>query len=223
MYEKLTHCILFNGLNKAQIETIFASIEVSEKQYIKDELIVTYDEECRNLLIVMEGSVKGEMVDFSGKTIKIEDIESVRILAPAFMFGQNNRYPVSIVANTGVRILSISRDNFLSLLMSEKRILTNYLNSISNRAQFLSNKIRFLSFQTIKGKIAHYLLQVRQKLQTDRFMLPKSHNELSELFGVARPSLSRAMSELAKEGYIRTDGKQIEIVDKDALSSLLKD
>ncbi len=223
MYEKLTHCILFNGLNKAQIETIFASIEVSEKQYIKDELIVTYDEECRNLLIVMEGSVKGEMVDFSGKTIKIEDIESVRMLAPAFMFGQNNRYPVSIVANTGVRILSISRDNFLSLLMSEKRILTNYLNSISNRAQFLSNKIRFLSFQTIKGKIAHYLLQVRQKLQTDRFMLPKSHNELSELFGVARPSLSRAMSELAKEGYIRTDGKQIEIVDKDALSSLLKD
>ncbi|QQS51164.1 MAG: Crp/Fnr family transcriptional regulator [Bacteroidota bacterium] len=223
MYEELTHCILFNGLTETQIESKFSGIEVSEKQYTKDELIATYDEECRNLLIVMEGSVKGEMVDFSGKTIKIEDIESVRMLAPAFMFGQNNRYPVSIVANNEVRILSISRDNFLSLLMSEKRILTNYLNSISNRAQFLSNKIRFLSFQTIKGKIAHYLLQVRQKTQSDRFVLPKSHNELSELFGVARPSLSRAMSELAKDGYIHTDGKMIEIADKVGLSSLLKD
>lgn len=223
MYEKLTQCILFNGLHQTQVESIFSTIEVSEKRYQKDDLIVRYDQECRNLLIVMEGSVKGEMVDFSGKTIKIEDIESVRMLAPAFMFGQNNRYPVSIVANDEVLILSISRDNFLSLLMTEKRILTNYLNSISNRAQFLSNKIRFLSFQTIKGKIAHYLLQVRQKMQSDRFVLPKSHNELSELFGVARPSLSRAMSELAKDGYINTDGKMIEIADKVGLSSLLKD
>ena len=223
MFEKLQKCIIFKGLSKEQLYELFSTINFKEKEYKKDDIIANSDDECRNLLIVLEGSVKGEMVDFSGKTIKIEDIESPRALAPAFLFGKNNRYPVTIVANNKVTILSISKDTYIEILMSNRRILTNYLNSISNRAQFLSTKIRFLSFQTIKGKIAHFLLQIRQKMNSDTFILPKSQNEMSELFGVARPSLGRAMRELDRDGLIKAEGKNIEIVDKDGLSGLLKD
>ena len=223
MFNKLRECILFKGLTEEQLVEIFSSISYKEREYQKDDIVANSDDECRNLMIVLEGSVKGEMVDFSGKTIKIEDIESPRALAPAFLFGKNNRYPVTIVANNNATILSISKDTFIELLMSNKRILTNYLNSISNRAQFLSTKIRFLSFQTIKGKIAHFLLQMRQKAQNDRFVLVKSQNELSELFGVARPSLGRAIRELDRDGLIKAQGKQVEILDKDGLSGLLKD
>ena len=223
MYNKLKECILFRGLTEEQIIDIFLAINYKEKSYKKDDIIANSEDECRNLLIVIDGSVKGEMVDFSGKTIKIEDIESPRALAPAFLFGKNNRYPVTIVANNNAVILSISKEGFVEMLMSNKRILTNYLNSISNRAQFLSNKIRFLSFQTIKGKIAHYLLQLRQKLKTDEFTIPKSQSELSELFGVARPSLGRAMRELDRDGLVKAEGKQIKIIDKEGLSGLLRD
>lgn len=223
MYTRLKECILFRGLNEEELIEIFSSISYKEKTYSRDEVVANSDEECRKLMIVLDGSVKGEMVDFSGKTIKIEDIESPRVLAPAFLFGKNNRYPVSIVANNNVTILSISKATFIELLMSNKKILTNYLNSISNRAQFLSAKIRFLSFQTIKGKIAHYLLQVRKKLKTDSFQIPKSQNELSELFGVTRPSLGRAIRDLHNSGLIKAEGKHIELIDKEGLSGLLRE
>lgn len=223
MYNKLKDCILFRGLTEDQIITIFSKITYKEKTYKKDDIVANSDDECRNLLIVIDGSVKGEMVDFSGKTIKIEDIESPRALAPAFLFGKNNRYPVSIVANNNAKVLSISKEVFIEMLMANKQILTNYLNSIANRAQFLSNKIRFLSFNTIKGKIAHFLLEIRQKLKSDSFTIPKSQAELSELFGVARPSLGRAIRELDRDGIIKADGKQIHIIDKDGLSGLLRD
>lgn len=223
MYHKLKECILFRGLSEEQLIELFSTISYKEKEYKKDEIVANSDDECRNLLIVLEGSVKGEMVDFSGKTIKIEDIESPRALAPAFLFGKNNRYPVTIVANNRVTILSISKETFIEMLMSNKRILTNYLNSISNRAQFLSTKIRFLSFQTIKGKIAHFLLQIRQKMNSDSFVLPKSQSEMSELFGVARPSLGRAIRELDRDGLIKAEGKNIEIKDREGLSGLLRD
>jgi DNA-binding Lrp family transcriptional regulator len=71
--------------------------------------------------------------------------------------------------------------------------------------------------------MAHYLLQLRQKIKADKFTMPRSQNDLSELFGVARPSLSRAIRELDKDGLIKAEGKQIEIVDKDGLSGLLRD
>lgn len=223
MFEKLKNCILFRGLTEEQLMELFSNINYKEKQYTKDDIVAHSDDECRSLLIVLNGSVKGEMVDFSGKTIKIEDIESPRALAPAFLFGQNNRYPVTIVANNAATIVSISKDSFITMLMSNKLILTNYLNSISNRAQFLSTKIRFLSFQTIKGKIAHFLLQIRKKTKSDSFVLPKSQSEMSELFGVARPSLGRAIRELDRDGLIKAEGKQVKIIDKEGLSGFLRD
>lgn len=222
MFKNLDKCLLFNGLTNEQISSLFYEIDFKEKSFDKNETIAYSDDEVRNLFIVVEGSVRGEMVDFSGKTIKIEDIDPPRMLAPAFLYGKNNRYPVDIVANKKSTILSISKPAFIKLLQLNEKILTNYLNSISNRAQFLSNKIRFLSFQTIKGKIAHFILQQSQRNNTLKFTMPKSQNELSEMFGVARPSLGRAIREMDAEGIIKADGKEFEILDKQRLTGLLK-
>ena len=119
-------------------------------------------------------------------------------------------------------ILTLSKASFLILLQTNQKVLTNYLNSISDRAQFLSNKIKFLSFQTIKGKIAHYLLQLMHKTGKTEFILPKSHQELAEMFGVTRPSLSRAFRELNTEKILFSVGKKIKILDKNRILSYLK-
>jgi CRP-like cAMP-binding protein len=153
MYTRLKECILFKGLIEEELVEIFSSINYKEKTYSKDEVVANSDEECRKLMIILDGSVKGEMVDFSGRTIKIEDIESPRVLAPAFLFGKNNRYPVSIVANNNVTILSISKATFIELLMSNKKILTNYLNSISNRHSFCLQKSGFYPFRPSREKL----------------------------------------------------------------------
>ncbi len=223
MYTNIENSLLFKGLTQEEIERLLLSVSYKEKHFSKNEIIAFSDDEVRELLILVEGSVKGEMVDFSGKTIKIEDIDSPRMLAPAFLYGNNNRFPVNIVANCDCSILSFSKPSFIQLLQLNEKILTNYLNSVSNRAQFLSTKIRFLSFQTIKGKIAHFLLQLSKRNNSELLVMPKSQNELSEMFGVARPSLGRAMRELDAEGIIKAEGKHIKILDKERLSGLLKD
>jgi DNA-binding GntR family transcriptional regulator len=41
--------------------------------------------------------------------------------------------------------------------------------------------------------------------------------ELSKLFGVARPSLSRAFSELENEGIICKNGNRVNIIDKKSM------
>jgi CRP-like cAMP-binding protein len=119
-------------------------------------------------------------------------------------------------------MLLIPKSSFVHLMQMNESILENFLSLISNRAQFLSNKIRFLSFQTIKGKVAHYLLQAIENKDTDMVLLDKSQIELAEYFGVARPSLGRAIREMDHDAYIEAKGKQIRILDKQKLSELLK-
>ncbi len=223
MIDKILQCTLFQGLSQDQILELIATINYKIKNYSKGDLVVASSVECRFLLIVISGSVKGEMVDFSGKTIKIEDIESPGVLAPAFLFGANNRYPVDIVANNDAEIFSVSKENFISIMMANETVLANYLNSISDRAQFLSSKLRFLSFQSLKGKIAHFLLELKKNSNCSSVVLPQSQAQLAELFGVARPSLARTIRELDSENIISAQGKRIQILDEEKLCKYLSD
>jgi len=222
MIEMLLECSLFKGMSAREISEALAAASARIRTYPGDTLIAQAGEEVYHLQIVMEGSVEGEMVDYTGKVIKIEDIHPPRPLAPAFLFGSQNRYPVNITAAGEVRLLSIPRENFLELLQNSKAVLVNFVNIVSNRGQFLSSKIKFLSFTTIKGKLAQYLLDLSRKSGTLQIKLSSSQSQLSELFGVARPSIGRAMSELNREGIIRTEGREVTIIDPEKLMTLLK-
>jgi CRP-like cAMP-binding protein len=112
------------------------------------------------------------------------------------------------------------RNEFSRLLQSEVQLLDNYLNSISSRAQFLSDKIRFLSFQSLRAKLAFYILQhARGK---DSIKLPFTHQNMAEMFGVARPSLSREIRNMNDEGLIKSDREFLTILDVDAMRKLIQ-
>lgn len=220
--ELLGGCTLFQSLSFDEIASILSGNLGRIKRYSSGTLIAQAGDELGFLHILLQGTVVGEMVDYTGKVIKIEDIHPIRPLAPAFLFGKDNRYPVNISSGEEAVLLSIPRDRFLIILQQSEKVLVNFINIISSRGQFLSSKIKFLSFNTIKGKLAQYLLDLSAQHGSRSFTLPHSQSQLSELFGVARPSIGRAIGELNRDGVFRTEGKQVEILDHHRLTSYLK-
>jgi len=219
-YQLLTQCPIFRGITENEAEYLLKKIHFQIKSFSKDEVVVVAGDPVLNLNIIISGSVRGEMIDYSGKTIKIEDIEAPKPLATAFLFGQENKFPVTVTANNDAKILTIPVSEFLKLLQMNTLILKNYLNSISSRAQFLSQKLHFLSFKTIKGKVAHFLLQqAGEKFHSVE--LKNTQQQLADLFGVTRPSLARVFGEMQKEGLIRIANKTVSLLDKKALNELI--
>ena len=221
-YTLLSGAPLFKGLSTTDIEAIISAVPYRVRKFSAGTLISQSGEPVNSLMIVISGTVKGEMVDDTGRVIKIEDIPAPGTLATAFIFGNRNRFPVNVVAISDSEIMSIEKPDFLKLLMRNDLVLVNFLNLISNRSQFLSEKIKFLNFKTIKGKLAHFILQ---KAENERksIVLDMNQNDLAEFFGVARPSVSRALGELEAEGFIEASGKNIIILDRKGLSGLTAD
>lgn len=219
-YQLLTNCPIFKGITIKEAEHLLQKIHFQIKSYAKEEIVAVAGEPVRNLQIIMSGSVRGEMIDFSGKTIKIEDIEAPKPLATAFLFGKENNYPVTVTVNKDAKILVMPVEEFLKLLQLNSQILRNYLNSISSRAQFLSQKLHFLSFKTIKGKVSHYFLkQAGEKFHS--IELKNTQQQLADLFGVTRPSLARVFGEMQKEGLIKISNKTVTLLNKQALNDLI--
>jgi len=218
--ELLCQSPIFRDISPDDLQELFRQIRYRIKTYQKNDLITVGGEICDRLLIIQQGSVKAEMTDYSGKTIKIEDLTAPWPLATAFLFGKENRFPVTVSATSEVEMVSIPKPEFVKLLQLNALILNNYLNTISTRAQFLSQKLKFLSFKTIKQKIAHYLLEkAGDRLQT--IEIHQSQGQLAEMFGVTRPSLARALGEMSRDGLVDIDRRCIKILDKTRIYQLL--
>lgn len=220
MTEILLACPLFNNIDRASIDQLFQGTSYQIKSFGKDQMFVQMEEPCDHLLIILEGSVRGEMMDFSGKTIKIEDIGAPNSVASAFIFGDKRIFPVNIVANTTASVLFIPRRSLIKMFQESSAFLENFLNMVSTRAQFLSMKIKFLSFKTIKGKIAHFILSHGGK-EHDVIRLKRSQEAIASLFGVTRPALARALGEMAADGLIEVHRKEIKILDRPKLNNLI--
>lgn len=218
-YSLLSESPLFKGLSTLETETMLSKVSFKVKRFKSGSLIFNSGEPITSFIVVTDGVVKGEMTDFAGRVIKIEDIEAPGALAVAFIFGNKNRFPVNVVAVSDCELLMIERGNFLKLLRINDIILGRFLDMISNRSQFLSEKIKFLNFKTIKGKLAHYILQNIGK-DGISVTLGMTQVELADYFGVARPSVARALGDLEDDGYIEARGKNIRIINRKGLADL---
>jgi len=216
----LSDCTLFKGLRVDEIESLLNDLTFQVKTFSPGSVIVFMNDPCTRLLIVSEGTVVAEMVNLDGRSIRIEELSAPCTLAEAFVFGRQNAFPVTVIAQTECSVISIPRDELMKLFSLNQSVLLNFLDAISNRTQFLTHKIRFLSFKTIKGKIASYVLDIAgDTLKT--VTLPMTQENLANYFGVARPSLARALGELQDEGAISVNRKEISITDRSILVAYL--
>lgn len=216
----LSESRIFREFETKRIEQLLYNRVFQVKSYPKGALIAQSGDKCNHAIVILEGLVAGEMMDVSGKVLKIEEMLPSKMIAPAFLYGNRRTYPVNVNAIENSVLWMMRRDEFSRLLQSDVQLLDNFLNSISNRAQFLSEKIRFLSFPSLRAKLAFYILQYAGNNETVK--LPSTHQHMAELFGVARPSLSREIRNMNEEGLIRSDRDILKILDLEGMRKLIR-
>ncbi len=220
--EGIYKCPIFQGLTPEEINLLLNG-KFHSKFYKTGETIAFQGDKYRSLLIVDKGIVRGEMINFAGDHIVIEEIASPRSVAPAILYATDNTLPVDVIAVTDTEIISIHRNDFTRMLQTEIKVLHNFMQSISDRSKFLSDRVRILRFGTIKSKLAGYLLEQAQRNNSLIFDIPHTHQELADLFGVSRPALSRVLGQIAETGMITSRKNHFQINDRNHLLRLFKD
>ena len=216
---KIYNSPIFSGLTRSEVDLLLNGRH-SVTHYKAGELVAIQGSLYHSLLIIDSGVVRGEMSSLAGNSVVIEEIEAPRIIAPAIIFASDNRFPVTVIAVTDADIVSIKEGDFTKIMQSDHRILHNFVRSISDRNKFLSDRVRTMSFGTIKSKIANYLLsQIKQK-QSLEFDIPHTQQELADMFGVTRPALSRAISQIGELGVLTSHKNHFVIKDENKLKEV---
>lgn len=222
MIPTLVNNPLFRGITPEKLLADLEEISFHARSYKKGEILARQGDVCNRLVILTKGSVRGEMIDYSGRLIKVEDITAPRAIAPLFLFGEQNRYPVEVTANEPTEVIELPKPSVLSLFRKNEQFLENYMNLSANYARTLSDKLFFMSFKTIRQKLASYLLRLYKQQQQTHITLDRSQQELSDYFGVSRPSLARELAHMQEDGLLIADRKHITILQKEELVRLIQ-
>ena len=222
MIPALVNNPLFRGITPERLFADLEEISFHTRSYKKGEILAQQGAVCNRLVILTKGSVRGEMIDYSGRLIKVEDIAAPRAIAPLFLFGEENRYPVEVTANEPTEVIELPKSSVLSLFRKNEQFLENYMNLSANYARTFSDKLFFMSFKTIRQKLASYLLRLYKQQQQTHITLDRSQQELSDYFGVSRPSLARELAHMQEDGLLIADRKHITILQKEQLVRLIQ-
>ena len=211
-------CPLCNSIPDSEKEDFLNVVRFTVKSYEKGEWITAQGEELVALNILIEGEAKTVMTDEKGDFMHIENITAPVPIASGFLFAGNNTSPVSVIAKKKSKIISIPKENVFMLMRKHEAFMHAILVSISNKLQFLSEKLRLTSLKTIKAKIAYYLL--KQSEGEHEFQLKTSKQDIANLLGVSRQALSNVMKELHDENIIDMERRKIKIIDRHTLKTM---
>jgi CRP/FNR family transcriptional regulator, dissimilatory nitrate respiration regulator len=146
----LTRSSLFRGIAVGKIEGMIRSANPAEKQYRTDEVVAFAGAPYERLLLILEGVLATEIVDYSGKTLKMERFRESQSIAAGILFATDNTLPVRIFAESDSRLLAFSRAAVLSMCRDNPVFLENFLQTGGDRVKLLAAKLRFHQFNTIK-------------------------------------------------------------------------
>lgn len=221
--ERLTRSPLFKDMSLKDIEDILGRVNYEIKDYKKGEVIAIEGEDCHSLGIILNGKIEIQKIFPSGQTITINNFKEGNIFGEALVFSDEHVYPATITAIEETKIMFIEKSNIVQLSILDTRILTNFMGILSNRILMLNNRISNLSQDSIKKKIANYLLFEQENQKSLFIQIPFTRIKMAQLLNVPRPSLSRELSNMRDEGIIDFEQNTIKILNLDSLKNVLLD
>ena len=215
----LITCPLFRGMSKEEHDA-FLERNVNEVvKFEKGETVVRQGDIISSMYLLIKGVVRTQMITKEGNALEIDLLEAVIPLAPAFIYASNNKFPVDVITMEPCTFLKISKSAWLKEMISNEKLLINFLTLNSNMTVFLSQKIQMISLKSLRHKLSIFLLE-KTSPEKNYFILKRSRTQLAEYFGVQRPSLARTIKELEDESIITTSGRVVTVLDRNKLSRI---
>ncbi|MBR2600392.1 MAG: Crp/Fnr family transcriptional regulator [Erysipelotrichaceae bacterium] len=207
---------LFDGMKNSEILSILKDERAICTDYGKGEVIFRPQQYSRSLAYILKGAVSVSMQTGTRENFPMRKIEAGSFFGVAAMFNDDTPYVTEITAVKETRIIFFSEALVEQCIREHEVFAMNYVRFLSDRIRFLNRKINLLANSSSENSLIGYLLNAAGRFG-EEFRLEVSYTELARNLNIGRSSLYRAMDDLEEKNIIRRKGRNIILVNYDAL------
>lgn len=228
----LRNTVLFANLDQDIYRTYCDDSLV--RVFWKGDIVAQEGDPCDGIIVILEGKVSTLMTSPNGDFSTLNLLGEGDTFGDNLLFGKRRKYQVSLEAATNGKYLFISRDRFLQMVSGSPMLLNNILASLSDMVNEQDRRIDLLSQRSLRRKISAYLIgllkddleekDVRltdelQVVSTPAVVLPVTKAMVAKLLAMPRPSFSRELISMERDGLIKVSGRVIWLLDLKELSA----
>lgn len=206
----LSHFPPFRGLEESELARV-ASL-ARRQQFPRGSFLLREGEPCEQVHFIARGRVRVSKVSVEGRLQVLALLgpgEGLN-LVPALDGGPN---PASAEALTEVVVYSFSCRDFLRLLREIPQVAINVLADFGTKLRRLVDLVEDLSFRTVSGRLARFLLSEAQALPGRRW----TQEEIAAYLGTVREMVGRVLRTWQEEGIVRVERGRVVILRPDVL------
>lgn len=213
---------LFQCITEAEVERILNCSKARIKKYSVGSYIFEQGGIPSRLFLLLEGKIQICKDFTSGKRDVLYLVEAGNVFGEIFLFGDKKQYWYDAIATTEVAVLEMPWDFFYHFCSNacehHKQLTQNMLEILSENNFQITRKLHIVSTSSLRERIAIWLMDSAD--ETGNVELHLNREQLADFLGVARPSLSRELMKMQKDGFIEAGRRTIRILDRDAVEKL---
>lgn len=184
------------------------------KEFSKGETITTYLVNRNQFCILLSGSADLVRYDINGNRIVTERFSKDSVFGEIF-YDINTNSEFVVEAKEKCSVLLFSYDDINKKCKSNcsfhKLLVSSLPDLIVSKIVTLTSRINILSRRSTRDKLLAYF-ETLSKKQGKTFTLPFSVTELANYLSVDRSSMTRELSYLKKENFIKQDRNKITLL-----------
>lgn len=192
---------LFDSLTDREIEMLVE--RAVHRTYDKDEVIFAHDDPASAIVIVRFGKLKLSRFTLEGKEAIMDILSDDDFYGEHKVFSGGS-YDVDAIALTRTGICRIDRSVIDDVILHHPEIGLKLLSYIGKKYEHQNHVITILSQSDAKEKLKAFLLYRAQRL--GKLHLSLTREDIASSLGLRRETVSRKLSELQREEFLRVEG-----------------
>lgn len=177
------------------------------------------------LYIIKSGLIKLSKVDLGGYE------KTLAILQPPEFFGEMALLGTEFRSATAMTLSKVTayllfKDDFKKLIDSYSSISLNLTTTLAKRLKGMDDEAQILSYKDAQGRVAFVLLRLFRSgvvniSEGGSALVKLTHQDIANLAGTSRETVTRALKVLEREEVISTRPKEVIIEDVQGLEEIL--
>ena len=220
-HELLKNLPLFGELDDEELVEIWNHVQT--RSYKKGNIILFEEDPGDSLFIIKEGKVKITRLSEEGREVILSILGEGEFFGDMSILDGESR-SANVIALADSEVFVLKREEFINILTSNPQIAITLLEELAARIRKSDQQIEYLSLADAENRVAMTLLRLAEESGTFKMgqvtieELPMQQ-DMANMSGTSRETISRMLSEFTEKEYIDRKGKKLIILDYDKFRS----
>lgn len=201
----------------AEEELGYISEKMIARHYESGKFIFLEDSEGEQCFFVVQGSVKVTRLSKDGREVILAMLNEGEFFGEMALLDGESR-SANVIALEETEVLTLNREDFLVVLHDYPQIAIQLLKEMADRLRKSDRQIASLSLSDAEKRIALCIIRFADEqgiIKRGQVSIPKMpiQQDIANMAGTSRETVSRAINLLEKEHFIQRQGRELLILD----------